>query len=900
MKTRVLCAAVLLALSISAASYAQPADPTPVQASIQSRDAWRVRESLPLDIATGEAWIRPRAYQALEFSADTMRQVLAAAPLEFSGNEPIIIELPDPTGRMMRFKVWESPIMEPALAAQMAQLKTYIGQGIDDPTATLRADFTTSDAPWFGAGSFHAQVLSANGDWFIDPYTKGEFRHVVSYFRRDLRNVHAFLCGVTDERPRIDIAVPEGEGGVNPEASGTSLRTYRLANAATGEYTAFHGGTVAAGQAAIVTAINRVTGVYEREVCIRLTLVANNSSVVYTNASTDPYTNNSGSTMLGQNQTNLNSVIGSGNYDIGHVFSTGGGGIAGLGVVCTGSKAQGVTGLPSPTGDAFYIDYVAHEMGHQFGSNHSFNSTNGSCNGNRSASNAYEPGSASTIMGYAGICSPDNIQNNSDAYFLWRSYNEIRAFVTTGAGNGCGTATSTGNNFPSVSTGAAYTIPANTPFALTGSGTDPDGDTVTYCWEQANLGAALALASADNGTSPINRSYTGTTNPTRLVPPLANILAGTVPNTDKVPTVARAAYTWTLTTRDNRAAGGGVNSAQVTHVVVNTGSGFAVTSQNSATTWDAGSTQTITWNVAGTTASPINCANVKISLSTDNGATFPTVLAASTPNDGTENITVPSVSSTTARVKVEAVGNIFFDINNASITISDPNNTPPASPTNVTFSPSPACSGQNVNLSATVGPNQTVDWYINACGNTLIGSGNPLTITATTSRNYYAKARNLTSGLVSAGCANAVLTVNASPVAPTSANTSRNNFCATDTGNIILTATGGSGTTLRWTTDSCGGTTAGTGNNLSIPSPTRTTTYYARWENTCGNSSCASVTVTVQPTADFNGDGGIDFFDYLDFVAAYSAAEPAADFNEDGTIDFFDYLDFVAAFSGDC
>ncbi len=899
MKMRILSAAALVAMSITAGALAQKSDPTPIGQVLQSRDAWVVREALPLDVVNGESWIRPRQYQAVEFSAEVMRQVLSAAPMEFSGNAPIIVELPDPTGRMVRFKVWESPIMEPALAARMAQLKTYIGQGIDDPTATLRADFTAADAPWFGAGSFHAQVLSPNGDWFIDPYTKGEFRHVMSYYRRDLRSVHAFACHFDEQARQVQIGEPDG--GVNPEASGTSLKTYRLANAATGEYTAFHGGTVAGGQAAIVTAINRVTGVYEKEVCIRLTLVANNSSLVYTNANTDPYTDGNGGTMLGQNQTTCTSVIGSANYDIGHVFSTGGGGVAGLGVVCNSTnKARGVTGSPAPTGDAFYIDYVAHEMGHQFGSNHSFNSPATNCGSNRSASNAYEPGSGSTIMSYAGICSPDDIQSNSDAYFVWRSYDEIRAFVTTGGGNGCGTASATGNNFPSAGAGLPYTIPAATPFALTANGTDPDGDTVTYCWEQADLGAALALASADNGASPINRSRTGTTSPTRLIPPLANILAGTVPNTDKVPTVARASYTWKITTRDNRAGGGGVNASQVDLNVVNTGSGFAITSQNTATSWDAGTTQTITWNVAGTTANGINCANVKISLSTDGGSTFPTVLIASTPNDGSQSITVPGSATTTARVKVEAVGNIFFDINNASITIVDPNSTPPNNPTNVTFSPSPGCSGQTVNLSATVGANQTVDWYINACGNTFIGSGNPLAITATTSRNYYAKARNLTSGLVSAGCASAALIVNASATAPTAANTSRNNFCASDAGNITLSATGGSGTTLRWMSDSCGGATVGTGSNLSIPSPTVTTTYYARWENTCGNSGCASVTVTVQPTADFNGDTSIDFFDYLDFVAAFSNGDPGADFNGDTSIDFFDYLDFVAAFSGTC
>ncbi|MFN0134075.1 MAG: reprolysin-like metallopeptidase [Phycisphaerales bacterium] len=622
--------------------------------------AWSFLDAAPVVDLVKPAWIRPGVAKHAVVNWARLSAVLAAAPLEGTpeaGIAPAIVTLPMPDGSFARFRVVESPVMEPELAVQFPEIKTYLGQGIDDPQASVRFDTTPQ--------GFHSQLLSPNGAVYIDPFSRGDSSLYSVYYKRDY----------TKKNDGWECHTPQGArppmlpGGIDT-TNGATLRTYRLANACTGEYAAFHGGTVALAQAAIVTAINRVSGVYELDLSVRMVLVANNTSIVYTNSGTDPYTNNNGVTMLGQNQTTCDSVIGNANYDIGHVFSTGGGGVAGLRVVgVTGQKARGVTGLGSPIGDPFYIDYVAHEMGHQFGGNHTFNSPTGSCSGNRNASTAYEPGSASTIMGYAGICGADDLQPNSDPYFSFISLDEIVAWISVAPGNG-NTQVATGNTWPSVSGGPDYTIPANTPFELVASGSDPNGQTPTFCWEQRNLGAAISLAAGDNGTSPIIRSLIGTVNPIRTLPRLSNLLANTTLLGERLPTTNRN-LSFRVVARDNRAGGGAFNTDDVSLTVVS-GAAFAVTAPNTNVSWPANSSQTVTWNVSGTNAGSINCANVAIRLSTDGGLTFPTVLLASTPNDGSQSVTIPAPASTIARIKVAAVGNIFFDVSNVNFTITAP------------------------------------------------------------------------------------------------------------------------------------------------------------------------------------------------------------------------------------
>jgi hypothetical protein len=648
-----------------------------------SAQAQQRASNLFLEDAAAVSAARSSAYagafrhaRPLTLNTSAMRATLAAAPLEGRGGG-VLVALPLPDGSVGRFAVVEAPVMEPGLAAQFPEIRTYAGTGLDDAGATVRLDLTP--------GGFHAQILSpTTGTIYIDPVTRTDTQHYLSFFRHDMNRAAVGELPVCSFRPTAAQAAATarrqtaGAAVLAQRATGSTLRTYRLAVAATGEYTAFHGGTVALAQAAIVTTVNRVVGVYEKELAVRMVLVVNNSSLVYTRANTDPYTNDDPDALLTENQRNVDAIIGSANYDIGHVFSTGGGGYASLGVVCDATaKAEGETGSDSPVGDAFDIDYVAHEMGHQFGADHTFNATGGSCQGNRSASSAYEPGGGTTIMAYAGICGTANdVQNNSDAYFHVGSYIEIQAYLAT---TSCAATAVTGNTPPVVSGPASgKTLPISTPFKLTATGSDTDNDALTYCWEQFNTGTAGSPTANQqaNGTIPLFRSFLPTTSATRYFPRLSNIIAGTTTIGERLPTVSRT-LKFRVTARDQHMgpAGtiGGVNySADVNLTVVSTAGPFAITYPTTAVAWATGTPQTVTWAVANTDVAPVSCANVNILLSTDGGLTYPTVLLANTPNDGNQVITVPNTISAAARVMVEAADNYFFDISNANFSIVAP------------------------------------------------------------------------------------------------------------------------------------------------------------------------------------------------------------------------------------
>ncbi|MCB0557519.1 MAG: T9SS type A sorting domain-containing protein [Lewinellaceae bacterium] len=601
----------------------------------------------------------PKSFRVLLLNTDAMVQQLAGAPAESVANASVsgyTLELPRPDGRMEAFRICESPIMAPGLAQRFPGIKTYLGKGVDNPTALVRLDYTPH--------GFHAMVLAGEGTYFIDPYyhllNDGTYQ---SYFKKDYQTDKAFTCEAEEWQRTGDIL----EGGLN--GVGEQLRIYRLALACTGEYAQYHGGTVEQATAAMVTTMNRVNGLFERDFSVRMMMIDSNHLITFTNPSSDPY---SGGNVLGQNQTAVDQYIGTANYDIGHLVDTGGGGVAFYRSICSSqNKARGYTGLNPPVGDPFDVDYVAHEMGHQFGGSHTFNGTLGSCSGgNRNGPTAFEPGSGVTIMAYAGICGSDNIASNSIDHFHNGSLDEMTPYIVSGAANFCAERDSTGNTAPLVEAGpSGHVIPISTPFELTGSATDMEGDALTYCWEQVDVGPGGNFNNPV-GNAPLFRSFSPTTDSTRVFPRISAIVNNTSSLAEVLPFYARN-LTFRLTARDNHGFGGGVEWDTRSLIVSDQAGPFEVLSQNTSTTWEAGSFQQIEWDVANTDQAPVNADRMNIFLSMDGGFTYPILLADSLENNGSALVFIPdTLQGNQFRVKVKAVGNVFFDINNRNITIT--------------------------------------------------------------------------------------------------------------------------------------------------------------------------------------------------------------------------------------
>ncbi len=736
----------------------------------------------------------------LDLDVPAATNFLRNAPDRFSSQKSsIVLSLPNADGTMEQFRIFENSNMDPDLAARYPEIKSYIGIGINNPTAS--AYISTSPL------GFKSMVLNPGKPAvFIEPFSQDLQTYTV-YTKADKRTAFSkFECTV------LDRVTPSLEGAnLRPNADDGNLRTFRLAMSVTGEYTAYFGGTKAQALAAINNTMTRVNGVFEKDFNVRMVLISNTDLVIYTSASTDPYSASSSMSNWNQQlQTTLTNVIGNANYDVGHLFgATGGGGNAGcIGCVCVNptstvplGKGSGYTSPANgvPSGDAFDIDYVAHELGHQFGANHTFSMSNEGTGANM------EPGSGSTIMGYAGITSQD-VQLNSDPYFHAISIQQVTNNIKAKT---CPTITVTGNSIPTANAGLDYTIPKSTPFMLTGTGTDANGDALTYIWEQFDNASstqtgASSAASATKTSGPTFRSYSPTTSPTRYFPNMSRVLAGATTTSgseivvEALPSVART-LNFRFTVRDNR-AGGSANNSDDMKITVNATAGpFVVTAPNTAVSYAGGSTQTITWNVAGTTANGVNCANVDILISTNGGSTWSTLLAA-TPNDGTQAVTIPNTPGTQNRIMIKGTNHIFFDVSNTNFTITagTSDTIAPSTPTNLTAS---GTTQTSTNLSWTASTdNVGVTGYNVYRGTTLLTTVTGTTYTATgltasTAYTFTVRARDAAGNLSAASN-----TANVTTLANTTDTT------APSTPTLSASGTTQTSTNLSWTvsTDNVG------------------------------------------------------------------------------------------------
>lgn len=584
------------------------------------------------------------------------------------------IELPLPNGQWLEFTLTPSPILSASLSSKYPQLMTYRGEQVDKPTNYGR--FSLSPQGFFG-------FYRADNDWFLlspqlkersDDYMVYRYKDAVDKTNNEEAKKSTLADFLTIESPYNDTALQQKTAFI-----GEQIRTYRLAISTSGEYGQKMGGTVADVVAESMILVNRINQILLSDLALQFELV-DSEAVMFIDANTDPYTNTDAASDVDINQSTLDNLLGQANYDVGHLLTTNGGGLAGVGVVClSNSKALGTTGASNPKGERFYIDLVAHELGHQLGARHSFNAQDQSnCDaGQRSAQSAFEPGSGSTIMAYAGLCSGQNLQANSDPYFHAGSIAEIRTYVESFSGSSCGSLVQQNNAIPQIQlTNNTYTIPANTPFVIEASASDADNDGLLFNWEQIDAGGdnggttnGSAMAT-DNGANPLFRSYPATESSQRYFPQLSSVLSSqltvgeTYANTDR-------SLTLRLSVRDNK---GGVNSSDVNIKVVNNQQNFAITAPDSEQTWAGLTEQTINWNMAGTDQSPYNCSAVDILLSSESNTSFDIELASSVANDGEHVITVPNIDSTTVRLMVKCSDKLFYALNshNLSITKAEP------------------------------------------------------------------------------------------------------------------------------------------------------------------------------------------------------------------------------------
>ena len=642
----------------------------------QNKGAWsEVQNSYEFTQTKLRRDVLPDQYRLFRFDYSKFKSQLVNVPVrgEFTGVSNVIVSFPMPDGTMEDFRIIEASNFEESLQNQFPEIRSYAGQGVNDPSNVIR--FSVS--PYNGVSAL-VRSGSKGTTFIIDPISM-DYKTVIVFDRVHSKRNGDFICTTEDAVQHFGPSIDRNsnENVVFNNADDSTLRRFRLAMSTTGEYAAFHGGTLASVNAAINTTMTRVNALFEMDFNSTMVIVANNNNVIYLNAATDPY----GATDANYNtevQAAITAQIGAANYDIGHLMSAiGNNGNAGcIGCICGTAtqpwtslgdgKGSGFTTSTNPIGDTFDVDYVAHEIGHQYGGNHtfSFSTENNAVN--------MEPGSGVTIMGYAGITGATDVASNSIPIFHAGSIQQITNNIKSKT---CQTNIPIANAVPVPSAPATKTLPIGTAFKLVGTATDANAsDVLSYCWEQVDdattVGAAASYPSGTKTNGANFRSFMPKNNGTRNFPRLEDHLANGVAGNqwEIVPTINRT-LNFRMTVRDNRPGGGNNESANTAVTFTTLAGPFLVTSQNTTgISYTQGSTQTVTWSVNNTTTLA-GSANVNIKLSTDGGLTYPITLVANTPNDGTQTVTIPNVTAPFCRILVEPTGNDYYAINTRDFAI---------------------------------------------------------------------------------------------------------------------------------------------------------------------------------------------------------------------------------------
>lgn len=627
------------------------------------------------DIALPDAAVRkliPARYHTFELDDAGIRAFLNTAPAEHSAEarqHRCVVALPTAGGTTEEFAVWQTAVMEPALADKLPFIRTFAGVSLKDPRSTVHLSHTLR--------GFRAVIRRPDFTVeYVEPYAWKQDRFYMTYTNHDIPE---------NERPNAttgwDPATPlpeKPERLFTPavEDRGTLLdpikvKVFRLVVATTGEFGQDHGDTKDEVFSAVIDYVNQMNLVYERDLNTRFQVVQASYALTYVDPFTDPFNGTTTGEWMGQMEPALNAIgVPEVAYDLGHVFARGGGGVAG-GLACVAGKARGCTTGSGSYG--YFVTILCQEIGHQLAAGHTWNRCGGNAPDQRKGGTAFEPGSGSTIMSYAGSCGPDNVQGYSDLYFHGGSIEEIKFYYTFGSGATCGTFVETNNNPPAVTLPYQdnFFIPIGTPFELDGSASDPDGDMLTYCWEQMDIGPETPL-STPVGSSPLFRTFPAVNVTNRYFPKLATIISNGFDQTEQLPGWTRD-MTFRLTVRDNRPGGGGVGWADVAFRAWEGAGPFVVTNPNTnSSVWRVGEYARVSWEVANTDKAPVNCKRVNIRLSLDGGLTYPITLASNVNNDGDHYVLVPDQLTTKARVRIDGADNVFFDISNQNFKIEMP------------------------------------------------------------------------------------------------------------------------------------------------------------------------------------------------------------------------------------